>query len=109
MITLKTLHLATKEEVFQQVKSHLLTQKKKSMNSNTCKYRFDVLKCAAGCLIGEDEYKSEMEYNSWNILVDLGLVPNYHKNLIKELQNIHDFKEVYKWEEELNKIDLNEY
>jgi len=110
MITLKTLHLATKEEVFEQVKTHLLTQRKKSITDfGECLYKFETLKCAAGCLIGDDEYKSEIEDRTWHVLVKEKRVPNYHENLIRKLQRIHDDKEVEQWEEELNKIDLNDY
>lgn len=41
MITLKTLHEASEQEVFDQVVEHLLTQMKRSETSNgtTCLYR----------------------------------------------------------------------
>lgn len=60
MIALKTLAQVTDQEVFDQVKTHLLSQKVKSMSrtlEDTCAYRSaNSLKCAAGCLIGDDEY-----------------------------------------------------
>ena len=72
MITLKTLPQATAQEVFDQVAKHLLTQMKKSVakraaesasdSKDYCMYRgFDGTKCAAGCLISDDEYKPEFE------------------------------------------------
>lgn len=68
MITLKTLPNASAQQVFDQVAAHLLTQKEKAKQFNTCKYRVEhrdkVLKCAAGCLIGDDEYEGCFEGTS---------------------------------------------
>ena len=58
-ITLSTLSEATEQQVFDQVKNHMLTQMKKSMlesNGDPCAYRgFDGLQCAAGCLMSDEE------------------------------------------------------
>lgn len=93
-ITLVTLPQATAQEVFDQVKEHLLTQKVQSKTSFGCAYRGDGgLMCAAGCLIGEGEYVPHMdnEYDSaWSTLVSEGVVPKDHQTLIQSLQNIHD-------------------
>ena len=66
-ITLKTLEQATAQEVFDQVAEHMLTQYELSMLNDTCVYRgYSGLKCAAGCLIGDDEYNNElMEGFTW--------------------------------------------
>lgn len=102
MITLKTLEDATEQEVFNQVANHLLTQNEKSTNTTgVCLYKSVIngktLKCAAGCLIGDDEYLSEFENNKWIHLGYEGLVPKYHLNLIRDLQCIHDNYNPNEW------------
>lgn len=93
MITLKTLEQATAQEVFDQVALHLLTQGERSINEEgNCAYRGRMgLKCAGGCLIGDDEYDERMENKSWNSgrMAEFG-VPKAHKQLILSLQVIHD-------------------
>lgn len=67
IITLKNLHEATAQQVFTQVATHLLTQKERSFviddrGEELCAYRGDNgLKCAAGCLISNDEYNPIMD------------------------------------------------
>lgn len=105
MITLANLKDATAQQIFDQVATHLLTQNKQSMKSgdvNVCLYRNgEGLKCAAGCLIGDDEYKPEMDSSGtigggtkvgsgWGRLVERGLVPSEHEELITSLQRVHD-------------------
>lgn len=53
----------TLQEVFDKVVSHLRTQGKKSMNEDSeCLYRGPGgLKCAAGCLIEDEEYRKDFE------------------------------------------------
>jgi hypothetical protein len=95
-ITLKNLHEATAQEVFDQVKNHLITQGEQSLNSGgLCLYRnANGLSCAAGCLISEEEYSPNFETNLWGDLIKKDLVPSAHSDLIGELQQIHD-----QWEE----------
>lgn len=110
MITLKTLPQATEQEVFSQVATHLLTQNERSIlhdrttllgDSASCMYRAGALKCAAGCLIGDDEYKIEMEETTWDMLVIRRVVPKDHACLIGELQSIHDSFPACDWIKEL--------
>lgn len=108
-ITLKTLPQATEQEIFDQVKNHLLTQNKASMREGgTCVYRGpNGLKCAAGCLIGDDEYLPEMDRaygTTWLALAGRGLVPQEHKDFIIELQNVHDDWSPSSWPDKLNKL-----
>lgn len=106
-ITLKNLHEATAQEVFDQVKNHLITQNEQSVNSDgLCVYRnVDGLSCAAGCLISEEEYSPDFEKNLWGDLINMRLVSSAHSDLIGELQQIHD-----QWgengEEGMNMADL---
>lgn len=92
MITLETLPQATAQEVFNQVSKHLLTQNAPSVLSNgSCAYRGEGgLKCAAGCLISDDEHDEKFEQRGWGNLVDMGQVPKEHEDLIQELQMVHD-------------------
>ena len=107
MITLKTLPQATEQEVFDQVASHLLKQGEKSANRNGgCRYRYEDKKCAAGCLIGDDEYYSSLEAEPWSILSSRKKVPCEHADLIGRLQTIHDAKDAENWELELKRLAL---
>lgn len=115
MITLKNLGEATPIQVFNQVKEHLLKQGQRSVSGSNCMYRGDNgLKCAAGCLIANDEYDPIMEINSWagalHKLEGIGKVyPDmyHHTKLIGELQVIHDGKFPFKWEDELAKLEVD--
>jgi hypothetical protein len=110
MITLKTLPQATAQEVFDQVAKHLLQQNKKSLVTEPgreyCVYRSDNLKCAAGCLIAEDEYSPELEGKGWNILILDNFVPSAHKSLIANLQRCHDNLEPDHWQSKLKQIAI---
>lgn len=106
-ITLKNLKEATKEQVFDQVAKHLLQQQRESFRENRlmCYYRgSDGLKCAAGCLIGDEEYDKSMEGMTWEGLAYEGLVPSKHLNLIICLQRVHDGFNVEDWKNELTKV-----
>lgn len=115
-ITLATLPYSTAQEVFDQVASHLLTQNAKSVarlgDGYACAYRgADGMKCAAGCLIGDDEYRPEMEGAAWCSMTKSefqypgsdpheairGLAPRDHLNLISDLQIVHDSYDVPDW------------
>lgn len=110
MITLATLPQATAQEVFDQVARHLLTQNARSVMEGAwrskCAYRSDDgLKCAAGCLIDDAEYKPVMdglsEGSAWENMVSEGLAPDVHVDLISDLQDIHDGYEPGAWFDEL--------
>lgn len=107
MISLKTLALATKQEVFDQVAHHLLTQNKRSVEWLACRYRSgNGLKCAAGCLISDDEYDPKLESMFWKELINdyFPHLINAHTDLITDLQTLHDEYEPAFWQEELKKI-----
>lgn len=100
MITLKTLPQATAQEVFDQVATHLLKQNKKAIRESdgSCMYRTSSgLKCAAGCLIGDDEYTYEFEWQSWGDLATERIVTDSHFDLIFGLQRIHDNSKPSDW------------
>ena len=106
-ITLATLESATPQQVFDQVSTHLLTQMERSTNiiNGMCQYRATSgLKCAVGCLISDDEYRPDMETNSWVVLQkDFG-IPIAHEGLINHLQKIHDSYEPGRWEKKLRAL-----
>lgn len=106
MITLKNLHLATEQEVFDQVARHLLTQMETSIVGSVCKYRHikqdgTILKCAAGCLIADDEYIKDFERKTWSLLIEKYGIPNTNKWLISQLQILHDTMATEYWKNEL--------
>ena len=104
MITLATLPQATAQQVFDQVKKHLLTQNKRSLNGHDCFYRSGKFKCAAGCLISDNEYKLTMEDLKWSAMIDLNRVPPNHAELIEDLQNLHDDREPSDWPIKLREL-----
>lgn len=105
----------TKQEVFDKVATHLLTQNKRSLEGTSCVYRAkDGSMCAAGCLIPDEEYTPALE--GWQITACYesfdyrGLVPprpEFEKlfsgwersvvNFLRELQEIHDDMPVADW------------
>lgn len=114
MITMKNLHLATEQQVFDQVARHLLTQGSKAINDlGNCKYRLElndgtILKCAVGCFIADDEYSSEIEgsiYGSYyfrEFFSFKGEAPHFF--LLRRFQKLHDNTSAYLWKEKLEKI-----
>ena len=82
----------TKQEVFDKVATHLLTQNKRSLEDTSCVYRAkDGSMCAAGCLIPDEEYTPALEgwqitacyesfdenvygFEKWNAALNLALV-----------------------------------
>ena len=100
MITLATLRQATEQEIFDQVVGHLLKQNAQCVEAicgvknvnDSCVYwdKETGMKCAAGCLIAEDEYDWSLEKNDWQALATQGMVPLFHAEFIQKLQSIHD-------------------
>jgi hypothetical protein len=96
IITLANLHEATKQDIFNQVARHLITQNHRSVDEKGyCKYRSGNLKCAAGCLISDEEYTPLMDSEKsqgtgWIDLVHEGLVPRDNMHFIRLLQVLHD-------------------
>lgn len=108
MITLATLPQASAQEVFGQVAKHLLTQGGRSTATDVgefCAYRGDDgCKCAAGCLIGDEEYDPSWERVSWFILARTGRVPKKHSYLVHRLQRIHDKMPPSEWRYALSRL-----
>lgn len=74
--------------------------------ATACAYRGEYgMRCAAGCLIGDDEWVyEEMEGMPWGQLVHRGVVPMAHQGLIRQLQLIHDEFPPAKWHELLTNL-----
>lgn len=112
----------TKQDIFDKVARHLLTQKVKSMkprltmDGEMCAYRGDSgTSCAVGCLIPDDLYDPKMEGND-----AVGLFSRFPKvekllgkdneSLLSDLQRIHDSSlyrnesTITKWHRDLNSI-----
>lgn len=106
-ITLSTLKEATPQQVFDQSAKHLLEQgaqsNKRPDGFQGCAYRgTDGLMCAAGCFISEEEYDpNNMEGKDWLIMAKANEVPQDHMYLIRDLQIVHDGRDVLSWKEEL--------
>lgn len=106
MITLATLPKATEQEVFDQIVGHLLEQNAASSNVWGQAMYLDEMgrKSATGCLIGSDEYSTDVEGLSWDELIEAEIVPDDHRSLIFELQYIHNFYSVNEWRKALNDL-----
>lgn len=109
MISLQTLSNATAQEVFDQVASHLLTQKIRSQDEElNCRYRGNNgTSCAAGCLIADSEYDELIEGQTWQTLVYNKRAPEAHMYLIDELQAAHDKAPLNTWKLQLKLIAKN--
>lgn len=83
-----------KQEVFDAVAKHLIRQNRPAQVEGSCKYRTPSgLKCAAGCLITDCEYKPEMEGLGVESLCVSGDLPERlkpHVKLLSVLQRVHD-------------------
>lgn len=98
----------TKQEIFDKVAIHLLTQKTQSIEFGSCLYRGPGgLKCAAGCLIPDSIYNHGMEGRS--ALTVFSTTPGLdysveHAQFIDDLQFIHDYSRPECWKDKLEII-----
>lgn len=108
----------TKQEVFDKVSFHLLTQNAKSvarmeiwknLDTTTCSYRGDGGRmCAIGCLIPDEKYTNIIEGGSVEsfrvkaIMYDIGLCE--HMEMLIALQYVHDGKKVSEWRSNLKQV-----
>jgi len=97
-----------RQEVFDKVAAHLLTQREKSKDSYGCLYRSpDGLKCAIGCLIPDNLYDKAIENSPVdelpeNILRFIGVEDSIEDiNFLTDLQIIHDDSLSENWREKL--------
>lgn len=99
IVSLKTLSQYSKQAVFDHVAEHLFAQNKQcsDITFGRCRYFHNGLRCAAGCLIAEDEYTPGFENKSWETLIRHNLVPEDHFELIVDLQRVHDLYKPNTW------------
>ena len=113
IVTLKTLPMATEQEVFDQVVAHARRQRREcrqDSGNQWCQYRKGELKCFAGALIADDEYLPLMDGLSgggWQHLVKAKTVPMNHQDLICELQSVHDMNNVCEWDNKFQALAEN--
>lgn len=110
-----------KKQVFQTVATHLLTQNSKSVDGSdlgNCAYQNnDGKQCAIGVLIDSKNYKSDLESQAADALeviqaVEKSLDTNITKSdrdLLCQLQDIHDYINVRSWREELEGLARREF
>lgn len=114
-VSLATLDQLTPQQVFDRVVAHLRKQGQRSVISTgaglptKCVYRgAGGRKCAAGCLIADDEYKPDMEGRLWGELISVYSVTSAHVELIEALQTVHDGVAPKGWEFALRRV-ANEF
>lgn len=111
-VTLENLHEAGAQDVFNQVRDHLLKQMKVSRintsetEPNKCAYfGYNGSTCAAGCLIGNEDIAKHFDSlpeSYWESLVySQKIVPDFHADLIIKLQGVHDYSEPDEWQKNL--------
>lgn len=113
----------SRQEVFNRVCEHLLTQKQKAMDGDECKYRTEGgLSCAIGCLIVKgyseriENYVPPINPECWNKhegrkllrkILDDNNINTEDCEFLVDLQNVHDDFATSQWERELRKLSDN--
>ena len=104
--------LTTDEGVFEFVRQHLLNQGQKSEGVSSCFYKKNNgLSCAIGCLIENEFYVDNLEFKNGDDTIVIDAVkkslPNWviNKNMLLDLQVIHDEYEVEEWEFRLQELE----
>lgn len=124
-----------KQKILQKIYNHLKKQNKKAIdkkNKNRCKYRLErngqILKCAIGCLIPDEEYNEEFEgltvksctdfkfftlkqkktaIQFKNVLKKACKIKRWSKSIetfLQLIQNIHDEYPVKSWKKKFIEI-----
>lgn len=110
--------MPTRQETFDTVARHLLTQGCRSEDGDgNCRYRgLDGLKCAAGCLIPDEKYYVALEGKALVVDGRLGTLDvhtleqqyalrealeGHDVDLVTELQLLHDLNDVSEWADAL--------
>lgn len=101
-------------EVFDRVRTHLLSQGRKSERRGLCAYRGqDGLRCAIGCLIDDEHYDRLLENLSISdpnvrLAVQRSGIPLEGQpdlDLLSRLQHVHDAHHPEHWAAELTKVE----
>lgn len=123
--------MLSKQEVYEHVRNHLLTQNSRSVDDNDCPLYHAPWghKCAIGCLIANEHYqhkiqgtavfltrtrpKNPFERSADHILADalfksgVDVDDEEMLDLLIELQDLHDVIPIDRWNSELDAIALN--
>lgn len=94
-----------RQEIFDKVCAHLLTQMKRSVDCRgLCVFRnSEGLKCAVGGIIPDEIYDSAFEHEDLitELIGERHLFSKKYIGLLRKLQEIHDLDEPENWEREL--------
>lgn len=116
--------MLTAKEIFDKVKNHLLLQGQRARLGVRCVYRHqadsEVLKCAVGCLISDETYSSEIEGTlitdttlRSDVLKDIlrlnGVDGVANRELLEDLQEVHDQFLPELWPERLNYLERKHF
>src|SRR5688500_18704220 len=110
----------TLQEIFDKVATHLLAQNQKAADGY-CRYRHAERKCAAGCLIADEDYSPTMEgrplfsmlgaFETVNVAALTAVEKTTgrldtvaKKELLRRLQNVHDTCKPDEWREQLQEV-----
>ena len=99
-------HAMTKQEIYNIVAKHLLTQNERAVDSDGIKYKCsDGRMCAIGVLIPEEKYDPDIEGMSIDYIID-ELMPDLfiHDDLLRDLQDIHDQSNEMFWRSDLSEL-----
>ncbi len=84
----------TKQETFDTVVRGILSQGGPAVDGNVCRYRTGGRKCAAGWLIPDDEYTTELEgpiaYVAGSLYEIICVRHGHDFDLVRALQRAHD-------------------
>lgn len=106
----------TKQEIFDKVATHLLTQNAKSMNASGCAYRgAEGRKCAIGCLIPDEDYTPRLEGKTvMTATSKINVATAVNKSIraktlitlkfLQRLQAVHDLWPVEEWRNKLAEV-----
>lgn len=90
----------TKQETFDIVARHLLTQNAKSADGNgSCLYRDESgRKCAIGCLVPDEKYDADLEDTALGLNPRLNeAVGDHDHSLLDAMRDVHDGEDVCEW------------
>jgi len=112
--------MLNKQEIFDRITKHLLTQNKKAQwgdsdnfGHKVCQYKTkDNLKCAIGCLIEDSILNTGLQGTVYSLEVQAALckslmiekLENSEVDFLRTLQKIHDVDHESTWEEQLKQF-----
>lgn len=106
MISIRTLASHSAQEVFDHLAHHLMTMPQRCTQANGIvgALHFGDFRSPGGSLIIDADYLLSMEGLSWRSLAHKGLVPEAHRDLIDEIEYIHDSYGEGNWHNRLAEV-----